>query len=78
MPKSSKPSFRNFIILLWLLVFSPLIILSGVIFFASKGWIGEELPTFEELENPKSNLAAEVLSSDQVVLGKYYKENPHT
>ena len=75
MPKSSKPSFRNFIILLWLLVFSPLIILSGVIFFASKGWIGEELPTFEELENPKSNLAAEVLSSDQVVRGKYYKEN---
>ncbi len=75
MPKSSKPSFRNFILILWLLVFSPLLILSGVIFFASKGWIGEELPTFEELENPQSNLAAEVISSDQVVLGKYYTQN---
>jgi len=42
---------------------------------ASKGWIGEQLPSFEELENPKSNLASEVISSDQSVLGKYYVEN---
>jgi penicillin-binding protein 1A len=30
------------------------------------------LPTFEELENPKSNLASEVFSEDHVVLGTYY------
>ncbi len=33
------------------------------------------MPTFEELENPKTNLASEVYSADQVLLGKYYYEN---
>jgi penicillin-binding protein 1A len=30
------------------------------------------LPSFEELENPKSNLASEVFSEDHIVLGSYY------
>ncbi len=33
------------------------------------------MPTFEELENPKSNLASEIYSADQKLLGKYYIEN---
>lgn len=33
------------------------------------------MPSFEELENPKSNLASEVISADQELLGKYYIEN---
>ena len=33
------------------------------------------MPSFEELENPKSNQASEVISADQVVLGTYYIEN---
>ena len=33
------------------------------------------MPTFEELENPKSNLASEIYSSDGVLLGKYFIEN---
>jgi len=33
------------------------------------------MPTFEELENPKTNLASEVYSADQVLLGKYFYEN---
>ena len=33
------------------------------------------IPTFEELENPKSNLASEVYSSDDMLLGKYFIEN---
>ncbi len=40
----------------------------------SSGWFGA-LPSFEELENPKSNLASEIITSDQQVLGKYYIEN---
>jgi penicillin-binding protein 1A len=50
----------------------------GVVFliflFMSLGWLGF-MPSFEELENPRSNLASEVISSDQVLLGKYYIEN---
>ncbi len=34
-----------------------------------------ELPTFRDLENPKSNLASEVISSDGPVLGSYYIQN---
>lgn len=34
-----------------------------------------ELPSLEELENPKSNLASEIITSDGKVIGKYFKEN---
>ncbi|MBK8365349.1 MAG: transglycosylase domain-containing protein [Bacteroidetes bacterium] len=59
----------------WILVSLPFIFVIFVLFLASKGYIGEELPTFEDLENPKSNLASEVLSNDMNVIGKYYIQN---
>lgn len=34
-----------------------------------------DLPSFEELENPQTNLASEVYASDSEVLGRYYVEN---
>ena len=33
------------------------------------------MPSFKQLENPKSNLASEVISSDGKILGTYYIEN---
>jgi penicillin-binding protein 1A len=42
--------------------------------FASWGLFGA-MPSFEDLENPASNLATEVISSDGVTLGKFYNEN---
>ena len=51
--------------------------LTGVILFfvfASFGLFGS-MPSFDELENPDSNLATEIISSDGVVLGKFYREN---
>ena len=33
------------------------------------------LPSFDELENPQSNLASEILTDDNKVLGTYYKQN---
>lgn len=42
--------------------------------FISWGWLGF-MPSFEELENPKSNLASEIYAADGAVLGKYYVEN---
>ncbi|MBC7643010.1 MAG: transglycosylase domain-containing protein [Flavobacterium sp.] len=51
--------------------------LSGIFIFflfASWGLLGS-MPSFEELENPNSNLATEIISSDGVVLGKFYNEN---
>ena len=43
-------------------------------FFISLGLFGK-MPSFEDLENPKSNLATEIISSDNKVLGKYFIEN---
>ncbi|MCL2416851.1 MAG: transglycosylase domain-containing protein [Bacteroidales bacterium] len=40
----------------------------------SLGWFGF-MPTFEELENPRTNLATEIISSDGVVLGTFFIEN---
>ena len=45
-----------------------------IIALVANGYFGA-LPTFEELENPNSNLASEVYSSDMVVLGKYFYQN---
>jgi penicillin-binding protein 1A len=42
--------------------------------FASWGLFGT-MPSFEDLENPESNLATEIYSFDGVVLGKFYNEN---
>jgi penicillin-binding protein 1A len=42
--------------------------------FASWGLLGE-MPSFEKLENPDSNIATEIISSDGEVIGKYYAQN---
>jgi len=43
-------------------------------FLISIGGLGF-MPSFEELENPKTNLATILYSSDHEVLGKYFREN---
>ncbi len=42
--------------------------------FASWGLFGS-MPSFEDLENPDSNLATEIISSDGEILGKYFEKN---
>src|SRR6266478_3305953 len=73
--KAAKAHYKKYILLFWVIVLLPVLSLAGFIWVAANGYIGEKLPSFEELENPKSNLASEVISSDQVVLGKYYVQN---
>ena len=76
MPKDTAPKkFRKYILIFWTLAALPVVILIFVLFLAAKGYIGEELPTFDELENPRSNLASEIIAADQVILGKYFFQN---
>ena len=56
---------------IWLLVLSPAIGLWGLIELAND----ETLPKIKELENPKTDLASVIYSSDLINLGKYYHEN---
>ncbi|MBL7917905.1 MAG: transglycosylase domain-containing protein, partial [Bacteroidia bacterium] len=58
----------------WICVWGPFALIFLLLFLISLGVFGE-LPSVEELQNPKSNLATEVYSSDLKVLGKYYSEN---
>ena len=61
-------------IVLWLVVLGPFIGLFSLVWLTSLGIFGA-LPTFDQLENPKNNLATEIISEDGVVLGKYFFEN---
>ena len=61
-------------LLLWVLLLIPPIAISVFIWLISLSFFGE-LPSFEELENPQSNLASEIYTADQELLGTYYREN---
>jgi penicillin-binding protein 1A len=38
-------------------------------------WLFGGMPGVEDLENPKSEMASEIYSADNMLLGKYFKEN---
>jgi len=63
-------------LLFWASVLIPVGLFVLLLYAAGNSWAGfDELPTFEQLENPKSNLATEVYTSDGKVLGKYFYQN---
>lgn len=62
------------IIFVWTVVLSPFFVVFLLVSLASLEFFGP-LPTFDQLENPKNNLATEVISADSVVLGKFFIEN---
>ncbi len=66
--------FRKNIVWLWVIISLPAILLLTLFILISAQKLGP-LPSFEELENPASNLAAEVYSEDNVLLGKFYVQN---
>ncbi|MFO8086997.1 MAG: biosynthetic peptidoglycan transglycosylase, partial [Bacteroidales bacterium] len=72
--KSGSQQFKHTLKVLWITFFSGLFIVFLFIFMIAQGWIGF-MPSFEELENPRSNLASEIYSFDGVLMGKYYFEN---
>src|SRR5208283_3336610 len=69
-PKTQKKFIRGF----WITGISIILFIILLFLSISLGIFGK-MPSFEELENPKSNLATEIYSSDHETLGKYYIEN---
>jgi penicillin-binding protein 1A len=65
---------ERFLTRFWLIYFASLVLIC--LFFAgiANNLFGP-LPSFEELENPKTNLATEIYSSDNKLIGTYYIEN---
>ncbi len=72
--KKKQTHFRKYIRWMWILFGSVMSFIVFLFFLISMGVFGF-MPSFPELENPKSNLASEVISANQVLLGKYYIEN---
>ncbi len=69
-----KKITRIIILVIWLALLIPLITLTIIFTRISNGKLGY-IPPFDELENPQSNLATEIYSTDEELLGKYYQEN---
>ena len=69
-----KRNIKVYLIVLWSLFvlfgFSIFLLFHGIV----HEWFGD-MPTFEELENPETNLATEIISADGKILGTYYIEN---
>ena len=70
-------SFKRLINILWGIIFSGIIIVVIIFYKAANGYYGP-MPDLQQLENPKTNLATQIFSTDGVVLGKYYYEDNRT
>lgn len=69
-----RTSKAKWIFLFWVVYFIGILGVGLIFLLADKGAFGE-MPSFEQLENPETNLATEVISSDGETIGKYYQEN---
>jgi len=69
--------YRFQVFIFWFLFTSGVISIYGIFYLASIGYFGE-MPDFRQLENPKTNFASEIISSDNEVLGKYYFNDNRT
>ena len=67
-------SYKKFILWFWLLFFAGLLFIASLFLLAGFGAFGD-MPRFEELENPESNLATEIISSDGKTIGTFFNEN---
>ena len=77
--KQTKTStdFTKFIRWFWILFLTGLLGVILVFSLASMGALGE-MPDHTQLENPDTNLATEIISSDGVTLGKFYFNDNRT
>ena len=75
--KQKQSAFRKYIRVLWgifLLGVTGIIVLFGG---AALGIFGP-MPDLQQLENPRTNLATQIISSDGTILGKYYFDDNRT
>ncbi len=72
--KEELSLYKNQIKWFWRIFISGTILISIFILLLSVGVFGK-LPSFDELENPQSSLATQILTSDGELLGRYYSEN---
>lgn len=76
--KSGKPrglGWKQWVIIaMWVVTLCVLAVISSIFIMARNEKFGK-MPSFEELENPKTNLATQIFSADGELLGTYFIEN---
>ncbi len=65
---------RRYSIIFWV-VFSSPVVFAFLLFYSISIGLWGFMPSFEELENPKSNLASEIYSADGQLLGTFFIDN---
>ena len=75
--KRTKRNYKGSLRLFWGLFGLGVLLALGLFWAAAAGLLGP-MPDLKQLENPKTNLATQVISSDGVVLGKYYYNDNRT
>ncbi|MDB2350422.1 transglycosylase domain-containing protein [Flavobacteriaceae bacterium] len=72
-----KNNFNKYIVIIWAFFIALVSSVFGVFYFASVGGLGE-MPDLKVLENPKTNLASEILSEDGKTIAKFYFNDNRT
>lgn len=75
--KEQNQSFRKYIVAMWA-VFIALFVVVAVFFGLMASGVLGFMPSFKELENPKNQVASEIITSDDQVLGKFYRDENRT
>ena len=75
--KGNRGPYRRSVKLFWIL-FSIGILSFVTIFFAAGFGLLGKMPEFRQLENPKTNLATQIFSADNKVIGKFYYNDNRT
>ncbi len=75
--KKEPQGFFKYIKWFWILFVSGIALFALLFLSASWGLFGE-LPPYEYLENPQTNLASQIVSSDGKLLGKFYLDDNRT
>ena len=73
-PKRKISLRRAIILAMWGITAIGVVSLTALFMLAKSEVLGP-MPTFEELENPKTNLATQIYSTDGEILGTYFIEN---
>lgn len=75
--KKETQGFFKYIKWFWILVGSGIALFALLFLSASWGFFGD-LPPYEYLENPQTNLASQIVASDGKLLGKFYLDDNRT
>ena len=74
---NTSSNFSKYIKWFWILFLAGVLGLILIFSLASMGALGE-MPDHTQLENPETNLATEIISSDGLTLGKFYFNDNRT